>query len=137
MNQDIYVTYNTIVNPPAVAGEGWDKPRDATIVYRRELVVLLGTYKEGVPPAEMGKLLSIKDVRNTMLPDSTTAYISGSFTKIIEAEKRKEEMISAGFPNSKVMMRNKDGSLADPTKELLAMCRRSWLYVLKVKGCMA
>jgi len=117
---DIYVTYNTVVNPPVGAGEGWGKSREATVVYRRELVVLLGTYKEGVPPAEMGKLLSIKDVRSYMQPDSTTSYISGSFNKTVDAEKRKEEMIAAGFPNSKVMIRNKDGSLVDPTKELIA-----------------
>lgn len=116
-----YVSYtDTIINPVASAGDGWQKPRDGTTVYRRELVVLLGTYKEGVPPDEMGKLLNVPDVKSSMQPDSTTAYIAGSFNKLPDAEKRKDEMIAAGFPNAKVMVRNKDGSLAEPTADALA-----------------
>jgi hypothetical protein len=117
---DIYATYNTITNPPAIAGEGWGSPREATVVYRRELVVLIGAYKAGVPPVEMGKLLSIKDVKSTMQSDSSTAYTSGSFSKITDAEKRKSDMISAGFSSSKIMIKNRDGSLLEPTKDALA-----------------
>jgi len=120
-----YVAYNIITNPPAVATEGWTKKRDATIVYsdhgpNRSLVVLLGKYKEGIPPAEMGKLLSIPDVKSNLQPDSTTAYTTGSFNKSADAEKRKQELIAAGFPNAKVMLRNKDGSLSEATSEVLA-----------------
>jgi len=116
-----YVSYtDTIINPVATAGDGWQKPRDGTTVYRRELVVLLGTYKEGVPPDEMGKLLNVPDVKSNMQPDSTTAYTAGTYNKPADAEKRKDEMIAAGFPNSKVMVRNKDGSLSEPTADALA-----------------
>lgn len=116
-----YVEYaDTIVLPVAVAGRGIDKKRDATVVYRRELVILLGNYKEGVPPEDMSKLLSVPDVRNTMQPDSSTAYIAGSYGKMSDAEKRKEKMIAAGFPNAKVMVLNKDGSLSEPTADALA-----------------
>jgi hypothetical protein len=108
------------VNPPAVATEGWQKGRDATIVYRRELVILIGNYKEGVPPSEMSKLLSVPDVRSSMQPDSSTSYVAGSFSKLKEAEKRRDEMKASGFPNSKVMVLNKDGSLSEPTADLLA-----------------
>ncbi len=116
-----YVSYtDTIINPPAVTGEGWQKGRDATIVYRRELVILLGNYKEGVPPAEMSKLLSVPDVRSSMQSDSSTSYVAGSYSRLKDAEKRRDEMKSSGFPNSKVMVLNKDGSLSEPTADLLA-----------------
>ena len=121
-----YVVYNNVINPMAVAGEGWNKTndngpaRDATIVYRRELVILLGNYKEGVPPAEMGKLLSVPDVRSSMQPDSSTAYTAGSFNTTADAEKRRDEMIAAGFSKAKIMVRNKDGALVDPTADVLA-----------------
>ena len=120
-----YVQYVTQTNPPAVASEGWTKKRDATIVYNdggnnRGLVVLLGKYKEGVPAAEMGKLLSVPDVKSNLQPDSTTAYTAGSFNKSADAEKRKQELIASGFPNAKVMLKNKDGSLSEATPDVLA-----------------
>ena len=121
---DQYVVYTTVTNPPAVTGEGWTKKRDATIVYsdrgyNRGFVVLLGKYKEGIPPSEMGKLLSVHDVKSYLQPDSSTAYAAGSFDKSDDAEKRKKELSSSGFPNAKVMMRNKDGSLTEATSEVL------------------
>ncbi len=143
-----YIVYDTIFNPMAAAGAGWNSggghtghdanqtpghdaihngndkghepARDATIVYRRELVVELGAYKEGVPPTEMGKLLSVPDVKSSMLPDSSTAYTAGSYDKTSDANKRRDEMIAAGFPNAKVMVRNKDGALVEPTADILA-----------------
>lgn len=115
-----YTAYNLVVNPPAIYGEpGGPKPRDATVVYRRELVVLLGNYKEGIPPTEMEKLLGVPDIKNSIQPDSTTSYIAGSYGKMADAEKRKEDMISAGFPKAKVMVLNKDGSLSEPTADAM------------------
>jgi hypothetical protein len=61
----------------------------------------------------MEKLLSIPDVKNSLQPDATTAYIAGSYSKKTDAEKRKEDMIAAGFPKAKVMVLNRDGSLSD------------------------
>lgn len=113
-----YAYLDTIINPVASAGEGWSKKRDATVVYRRELVVLLGTYKEGVPPDEMGKLLNVPDVKSAMQSDSSTAYTAGSFNKLADAEKRRDDLQAAGFPNAKVMVRNKDGSLEEPTADV-------------------
>ncbi len=114
-----YVVYNTIVNPTAVAGESTNTPRNSTIIYRRELVVLIGTYQEGVPPTEMEKLLSVPDVRSTLQPDSSTAYITGTFNKSSDAEKRKKDMIAAGFANAKVMTLDKDGVLSEPNASIL------------------
>src|SRR3990172_6761235 len=115
-----YAYTDTIINPPAIAAGDWTKKRDATMVYRRELVILLGTYKEGVPPDEMGKLLNVPDVRSSMLPDSTTPYTAGSYNKPPDAEKRRDDLITAGFSNAKVMVRNKDGSLSEATADVLA-----------------
>jgi len=115
-----YVVYNNVILPTVSAGDGWTKKRDATIVYRRELVVLLGTYKEGVPPNEMGKLLNVPDVRSNLQPDSSTAYTAGSFDKTSDAEKRRDDLKTTGFPDAKIMVRNADGSLSEPTADVLA-----------------
>jgi hypothetical protein len=116
-----YIAYNLAVNPPAVTpSEYYDKIRESTIVYRRELVVLLGKYKEGIPTSEMDKLLNVPDIRSSLQPDSTTVYITGSYNTSAEAEKRKNELVAAGFPNARVMVRNKDGTLSELTDNLLA-----------------
>jgi cell division protein FtsN len=117
--------YTTVTNPPAVTAKGWAKKPNGTIVYsdrgfNRGLVVLLGKYKEGIPPVEMGKLLSVPDVKSHLQPDSTTAYTAGSFNRSADAEKRKQELIASGFPNAKVMLRNQDGSLSEATADVLA-----------------
>ncbi len=112
----------TIIGDLAMAGGGYSKGggRTATIVYRRELVVLLGDYKKGVPPAEMSKLLSVPDVSSNLQKDSSTAYTAGSFNKTADAEKRRDQLKASGFPNAKVMVRNSDGSLSEPTADVLA-----------------
>ncbi|MBI3500160.1 MAG: SPOR domain-containing protein [Bacteroidetes bacterium] len=116
-----YAMYkDTIINPVASAGGGWSKPRESTVVYRRELVVVLGTYSKGVPPDEMGKLLSVPDVKSSMQKDSSTVYTAGNFGRLPDAEKRRDELKGAGFPGAKVMIRNKDGSFSEPTAENLA-----------------
>lgn len=113
---DTIGTYiDTIINPTVGFGEGWSTPRQSTTVYRRELVILLGSYKEGVPPTDMEKLLGVPDVKNTMHPEGVTAYITGSYAKKTDAEKRKEDLIAAGFSQAKIMVLNKDGSLSDFT----------------------
>ena len=107
---------DTVLNPMAMFGGGGSvKPRDATVVYRRELVVLLGSYKEGVPPNEMEKLLSVPDIKNTQHPEGVTAYITGSYNKKSDADKRKDDLVAAGFSKAKVMVLNKDGSLSEFT----------------------
>lgn len=113
-----YAYTETIINPPAVAAGDWGKKRDATIVYRKELVVLLGIYKEGVPPAEMGKLLSVPDVKSFMQSDSTTAYTACSFYNLSDAETCRKGLLPS-FPGAKVMVRNKDGSLSEPTADVI------------------
>jgi len=115
-----YAKWDTIVGEVAYAAGGWDKKRDATTVYRKELTILVGKYKEGVPPSELGKLLSVPDVKNILQPDSTTAYTAGSYGSKTIAEKRRDELIAAGFPNAKVMIQNKNGSLSEVTADGLA-----------------
>lgn len=116
-----YVSYtDTIVNPVAKAFESSGPVRESTTAYRRELVVMLGNYKEGVPPEDMSQLLSVPDVKSTLQPDSSTSYIAGSFNKKADAEKRRDELKNNGFKNAKVMVLNPDGSLTEPNETLLA-----------------
>lgn len=116
-----YVKYEKVINPTIVASANWGiAKRKETIVYKRELTVLLGAYKSSVPPSDMGKLLNVPDIRSSLQPDSTTAYVSGVFTSKDDAEKYQSELIAAGFPNAKIMLKNKNGSLSDPTSQILS-----------------
>lgn len=119
---NVYTSYSdTIVNAVSVfGGGGKSKEQKGVVVYRRELVVLLENYKSGVPPEDMNKLLSIPDVRSQMQSDSSASYITGSYGILADAEKRRDEMKDAGFPNATVMVLNRDGALASPTADALS-----------------
>lgn len=65
--------------------------------------VELGRYNGPVPNAEMANLLSIGDVKSTILPDNTTVlYTAGSYKDIQNAVKRRDEFIKDGNKNAKV-----------------------------------
>lgn len=65
--------------------------------------VELARYTGPVPITEMTYLLSIGDVKSTLLPDNTTVlYTAGTYKEIQNAVKRRDEFIKEGNKNSKV-----------------------------------
>lgn len=69
----------------------------------------LARYNGPVPNEEMANLLSIGDVKSTLLPDgSTVLYTAGSYKQIQNAVKRRDEFIKEGNTNAKVGTFNKD-----------------------------
>ncbi|MFH1004013.1 MAG: hypothetical protein V1781_00710 [Bacteroidota bacterium] len=110
-----YINYKYVVNPPVIAFG----PGTSAFSSRREFTVLLGSYKIGVTPEEMDKLLNVSDVRSAAQRDSVTAYIAGLFTNISDAEKRKKELAGEDFPNAKVVTYDKNGNLIDVTDDMI------------------
>jgi cell division septation protein DedD len=83
--------------------------------------VELARYNGPVPTEEMAKLLSIGDVRSTMLPDNTTVmYTAGNYKEIQNAVKRRDEFIAEGNKNAQVGFFKKDGNLVTLTNEEIA-----------------
>jgi hypothetical protein len=73
--------------------------------------VELARYTGPVPNDEMAYLLSIGDVKSTVLPDnSTVLYTAGTYKEIQNAVKRKDELVAEGNKNAKVGY-FKDGNL--------------------------
>lgn len=69
----------------------------------KQYTVELGRYNGPVPNEEMANLLSIGDVKSTILPDNTTVlYTAGSYKDIQNAVKRRDEFIKDGNKNAKV-----------------------------------
>jgi hypothetical protein len=65
--------------------------------------VELARYNGPVPTQEMIKLLSIGDVKSTLLPDNTTVlYTAGTYKEIQKAVKRRDEFIAEGNTNAQV-----------------------------------
>jgi cell division protein FtsN len=67
--------------------------------------VQLGKFTKGIPPDIMDKLLSIPDVKSTMLPDSSTVYTVGDFTDFSSAQSKQQQLIQTGLTDSKVAYR--------------------------------
>ena len=73
--------------------------KDSSDVYTIELARYMGP----VPEEEMTNLLSIGDIKSTLLPDgSTVLYTAGTYKKIQNAVKRKNEYKTDGFANAKI-----------------------------------
>lgn len=63
----------------------------------------LARYNGPVPNEEMANLLSIGDIKSTILPDgSTVLYTAGNYKKIQNAVKRRDDFIKEGNANAKV-----------------------------------
>lgn len=79
--------------------------------------VELGRYNGPVPSEEMANLLSIGDVKSTILPDNTTVlYTAGSYKEIQNAVKRRDEFRKEG--NSKAQVGYfKNGDLTQLTDD--------------------
>ena len=69
----------------------------------RLYTVELARYIGPVPNDEMAYLLSIGDVKSSVLPDgSTVLYTAGTYKEIQNASKRREEFIKGGNKNTKI-----------------------------------
>lgn len=73
------------------------------IMNQKEYTVLIGTFNKGLPPELMTKFLSIKDITNTNINDSTTVYTAGKFNNLQDAENRKKQLIGDGLAHAKVV----------------------------------
>jgi hypothetical protein len=83
--------------------------------------VELARYNGPVPGEEMAKLLSIGDVKSTMLPDNTTVmYTAGNYKEIQNAVKRRDEFIGEGNKNAQVGYFKKNGDLTSLSNEEIA-----------------
>lgn len=83
--------------------------------------VELARYNGPVPTEEMAKLLSIGDVKSTMLPDNTTVmYTAGNYKEIQNAVKRRDEFIAEGNKNAQVGYFKKNGDLVSLTNGEIA-----------------
>lgn len=78
----------------------------------KEYMVSLGTFQKGIPSELMTKFLSVSDISSTNINDSTTIYTAGKFNSLLDAEKRKQQLIADGYPNAKVVYK-KDGEFYD------------------------
>jgi cell division protein FtsN len=72
-------------------------------VAQKEYSVMIGTFTKGLPPEMMTKFLSIKDINSSIINDSTTTYNAGKFNNLLDAEKRKRELVAMGLSNAKVV----------------------------------
>ena len=72
-------------------------------LYQKEYMVDIGTFKKGLPPELMTKYLSIADISNTNIDDSTTKYTAGKFNNLLDAELRKKQLIAEGLTDAKVV----------------------------------
>lgn len=70
---------------------------------QKEYTVELGTFKKGLPPNLMTKFLSISDISSASKSESETIYTAGKFDNLKDAEKRKQELISEGLTDVKVV----------------------------------
>lgn len=79
--------------------------------------VELARYNGPVPNDEMAYLLSIGDVKSTVLPDNTTVlYTAGTYKEIQNAVKRRDEFVAEGNKNAKIG-HFKNGSLVTLTED--------------------
>jgi len=83
--------------------------------YQKEYTVELGTFKKGLPPDVMTKFLSINDITSTLVDDSTTVYSAGKFVDLLSAEERKQQLVSQGLPDAKVVYKQ-NGKFYDAPK---------------------
>jgi hypothetical protein len=72
----------------------------------------IGRYSKGVPAADMDKILSVSDVKSTMLKDSTSVYTAGEYVDFDAAKKRQEQLAKQGITDSKIVYRKGDDFVA-------------------------
>ncbi len=72
----------------------------------------IGRYSKGVPAADMDKILSVSDVKSTMLKDSTSVYTAGEYVDFDAAKKRQEQLAKQGITDTKIVYRKGDDFVA-------------------------
>jgi hypothetical protein len=110
--QDWYDTYmdsGNVVNKEivenfyAVKKDSATKEKSDNIKNENLYTVELARYTGPVPNDEMAYLLSVGDVKSTVLPDNTTVlYTAGTYKEIQNAVKRRDEFKAEGNVNAKV-----------------------------------
>ncbi len=70
---------------------------------QKEYTVQLGIFKKGLSPELMTKFLSINDINTSNIDDSTTIYTAGKFNNLLDAEKRKQQLVSEGLTDAIVV----------------------------------
>jgi hypothetical protein len=95
------------------------KPKTATNE-QRVYTIELARYEGGVPSDEMAFLLSIGDIKSTILDDGTTVvYTAGTYEDVKLAKQRRDEFIAEGNKNSKVGYFKNEKYFAMSEEELL------------------
>lgn len=96
------------------------KPKKPEVDGEKEYTVELARYTGPVPNDEMAYLLSIGDVKSSLLPDNTTVlYTAGTYKEIQNVIKRREEFIAQGNKNTKVGYYNKNGNVVTLSEDEL------------------
>jgi len=103
-----------LIENPAKAGK-----QDTGKFIPKEYVVLLGTFKSGLPNNTMSKFLSIRDIETTALPDSAIAYTVGHYTSFEDALSRKRTSTKEGIMDAKVVYK-KNGQFVEATSDVIA-----------------
>lgn len=115
--ENFYAKKTKVDSTNMASGNGKADPSKSDKIYTVELA----RYNGPVPAEEMAKLLSIGDVRSTMLPDNTTVmYTAGNYKEIQNAVKRRDEFIAEGNKNAQVGYFKKDGDLVRLSNEEIA-----------------
>lgn len=103
---DHYFDSTGIDKTTEIIGNAYDfasaKPK--TIVNEQRVYTIeLARYEGGVPSDEMAFLLSIGDIKSTILDDGTTVvYTAGTYEDVKLAKQRRDEFVAEGNKNSKV-----------------------------------
>ncbi|HXB13885.1 MAG TPA: SPOR domain-containing protein, partial [Bacteroidia bacterium] len=80
-------------------------PSRRAIVEPVKYTVELGKFSKGIPADIMDKLLSIPDVKSTMMPDSSSVYTVGDYYDYNSAQNRQQQFVQNGLPDAKVVYR--------------------------------
>lgn len=105
---DHYFDSTGIDKTTEIIGNAFDlantKPKEVeTKKETRVYTVELARYEGGVPSDEMAFLLSIGDIKSTVLEDGTTVvYTAGTYEDVKIAKQRRDEFVAEGNKNSKV-----------------------------------
>jgi hypothetical protein len=78
-------------------------PSRRVLVEPVKYTVQLGRYGKGIPADVMDKLLSIPDVKSTMMPDSSSVYTVGDYYDFTSAQNRQQQIAQNGLPDAKVV----------------------------------
>ncbi|HTA84488.1 MAG TPA: SPOR domain-containing protein [Bacteroidia bacterium] len=65
----------------------------------------IGRYSKGVPASDMDKMLSVPDVKSTMLKDSSSVYTAGEYSDFVTARRRQDELAKQGIIDTKIVYR--------------------------------